>query len=379
MNSPVRQPVLAVCVLLTGTLIASALPPLELVSGAGRISRSAGGDSWVPMVSGNGQWIAFQSTAPNLVARDVNGAVSDVMVREGASGVTQLVSVTPGGESGNGESVVAGISRDGRYVLFVSDASDLVAGDDNEASDVFVRDLVAGVTRLVSVTPAGGSGSAASGLATFSPDARFVLFESDADDLVAGDTNGVTDVFQRDLETGITRRISVPSTDPLVAGQPTGPSGSAWQSADGRTVVFQSEARNLAPPLEVAGQRRLTNHLYYLRPPALTNRMVNAFQATTNLVRPGVVIENLGHAMSADGRYLVTRVQSSVPSEVPDGLFHLDLDTGVTARLNQDIAGAFDVGSSDLTSPQITADGQTVFFEIMELDPVSGRPALPVV
>ena len=185
--------------------------PVSLVTRGGKPSVTAAGDSLLPLISADGGWVAFQSGAENLVTNDVNRAMVDVFVRDVATGVTRLVSVSTNGTSANRASEVFGISRDGRRVLFLSDATDLVPGDDNEAVDVFVRDWEAGTTFLVSANTNGASGSGDSFGPRMTPDGRFVVFESEADDLAARDFNQLSDVFLRDLANGTTRRVSVPS------------------------------------------------------------------------------------------------------------------------------------------------------------------------
>ncbi|MBL9128809.1 MAG: PD40 domain-containing protein, partial [Verrucomicrobiales bacterium] len=250
--------------------------PVSLVTRAGRPSSTAAGDSLLPLMSGDGRFVAFQSGAANLVTNDPNRSVVDVFVREIATGATRLVSVNTNGTSGNGPSELAGISRDGRRVLFVSDATDLVPGDDNEATDVFVRDWESGTTLLVSANTNGVSASGDSSGPRMTPDGRFVVFESDAADLVARDINQLSDVFLRDLANGTTRRISVPSPTTSIAGRAAGDSYDGQVSDDGTTVLFRSGALNLTPPIPAGGQS-LTNELYFLRSPAATNRMVDVF------------------------------------------------------------------------------------------------------
>src|SRR4029077_12403300 len=134
--------------------------------------------------------------SPNLVGGDTNG-VRDVFVRDLVTGTTTRVSVGAGGAQANGASSNARISADGRFVVFTSLASNLVAGDTNGVADVFERDLANGQTTRVSVS-AGGvqgndtSGGAASGV---SADGGTISFSSAASNLVAGDTNHSRDVF----------------------------------------------------------------------------------------------------------------------------------------------------------------------------------------
>src|SRR6266568_2731778 len=130
---------------------------------------------------------------------------------------TERVSVASGGTEGNGASLSSALSADGRFVAFVSAATDLVAADTNGVSDVFVHDRQTGATERVSVASGGAQGNGSSGLIGFafppalSADGRFVAFDSAATNLVAGDTNAVSDVFVHDRQTGTTERVSVAS------------------------------------------------------------------------------------------------------------------------------------------------------------------------
>jgi len=130
---------------------------------------------------------------------------------------TIRASVSSAEVEGNGDSggVTFGalaISGNGRYVAFASEASNLVLGDTNNVSDVFVRDLLTGTTRRVSVNGSGGQGLGESEYPSISPDGRYVAFASATADLVPGDTNGYLDVFVRDLKTGVTKRASLDSS-----------------------------------------------------------------------------------------------------------------------------------------------------------------------
>jgi Tol biopolymer transport system component len=189
-------------------------------------------------ISADGRYVAFTSYAGNLVNSDTNG-LSDVFVRDRVAGTTTRVSVSSGGTQGNGQSNSPVISADGRFVAFTSDASNLVTGDTNEKSDIFVRDRATYQTTRVSVSSgvSGAQGNAQSNSPVISADGRYVAFTSDAGNLVAGDTNGKSDVFVRDRKTSQTTRFSVNSG---------GAQRNHWSqadaiSADGRYVVFTSE------------------------------------------------------------------------------------------------------------------------------------------
>ena len=151
-----------------------------------------------PAISADGRFVAFVSFATNLVPGDTNDA-TDVFVRDRQTGTTRRVSLGPGGVQGNGGSAGPAISANGRFVAFFSAATNLVPGDTNGTADVFVRDRQTGTTRRVSLGPGGVQGDGDSVGAAISADGRFVAFESDATNLVPGDTNGAPDVFVRSL------------------------------------------------------------------------------------------------------------------------------------------------------------------------------------
>lgn len=203
---------------------------------------AAGGDpsgsSAAPDLSGGGH-VAFVSEADDLVAGDGNG-VADVFVRDLAAGTTTRVSVDRFGGDGNGESTEPAIAGD-RWVAFASSASDLVAGDRNDATDVFVRDLATGTTTRVSVDAAGGDAAGRSSTPSISADGRYVAFQSDAPDLVGGDGNGQDDVFVRDLVAGTTVRVSVDAAGGEANGSSTAP------AVGGDRVAFTSWASDLVP------------------------------------------------------------------------------------------------------------------------------------
>jgi Tol biopolymer transport system component len=190
----------------------------------------------------DGRFTAFVSSAQNLVPGDTNGEL-DVFVRDRVAGTTGRVSVATGGGQGNGRSDLPSISRDGRYVAFFSEATNLVTGDTNGRSDVFVRDLVGGSTRRVSVATGGGQANGDSVFPSISDNGQQVAFGSAASNLVNGDGNGLHDIFVRDLTAGTTRRLSVSSSG---AGG-NGPSLFPAISGNGNVVAFVSDATNLAP------------------------------------------------------------------------------------------------------------------------------------
>jgi WD40 repeat protein len=200
-------------------------------------------------LSRNASVVAF--TIRDLTER--SDPVADVFVRSRATHRTSRISVSVDGGASNGPSDNPVVSADGTRVAFVSQASDLVAGDTNSTADVFVRDLISHRTTRVSVSSTGeqGNGSSGStlgdqwtfgwGIPSISADGRYVAFESRASNLVANDSNGAADVFVHDLETGATVALSIG------ADGRTGNAASHFPSisADGRHVAFDSEATDL--------------------------------------------------------------------------------------------------------------------------------------
>ena len=172
------------------------------------------GDSGLSIISRDGRYVLFASTANNLTLTNNNNSVLprrfNVFLRDRLASTTTLVSVNMAGNGGgNGDSFPTGISTNGQFALFESSASDLVAGDTNNASDIFVRDVVNGLTTLVSVSTNGTSGNGTSRGSVMTGNGRYVAFVSTASNLVPGDTNGIADVFVRDLQAGTTTLASV--------------------------------------------------------------------------------------------------------------------------------------------------------------------------
>ncbi len=292
---------------------APGLPPL--VTGSG--------DSLGPVLSADGRFVVFVSSAPNLVTNDtaasVTGGWLDLFVRDLNSGKTTLVSINSfRSAGGQGDSVGPDISADGRFVAFESSADDLVVGDTNQLSDVFVRDMTAVTTSLLSQGRDGAAGNGASHIFFLTPNGRFVLFESDASNLVENDTNGIPDVFVRDLQSGTTTLVSVNAQGGNGAG-----SAAAGITPDGRFVVFASSATNLIP--QTTGLDEV-----YVRDTVQQQTLwasTNAAAIFNQVYGPSTFrVSSLSPSMSEDGRYVAFTAVRLTAQIV---LRH-DLQTGVT-------------------------------------------------
>jgi uncharacterized repeat protein (TIGR01451 family) len=202
-------------------------------------------------ISNSGRYVAFNTSASWLTPGHY-GSYEDVFVHDMLTGQTTIESVYSYGIQGNGNSN-GGISSDGRYVVFSSDANNLVSEDTNNATDVFIRDRITHQTTRVSLASDGTQGNAASYSGSISADGRYVAFSSYATNLVSEDTNdfcdtnhddvytdNCLDAFVRDLLTGVTTLVSVSSNGAQANGETSG-----MVSSDGRYVLFRSFANNL--------------------------------------------------------------------------------------------------------------------------------------
>jgi len=236
-----------------------------------------------PAISGDDRFVTFSSFASNLVPGDTNGE-PDVFIKDLQAGAIERISVDSSGNQGNGGSFAPSISSDGRYVAFVSMASNFFPGDSQSSWDIFIRDRQSGQTEhvgsggnfdngpsisgegrlvafpssgqvfvydrqtgqssIVSVAADGTPGNNASDYPSFSEDGRYVAFTSVATNLLPGDTNGVRDVFVRDIQTGTTTRVSVASNG-VEGNAPVSDLEKPGISGNGRFVAFTSAATNL--------------------------------------------------------------------------------------------------------------------------------------
>jgi Tol biopolymer transport system component len=223
----------------------------------GLVSTAFGGGnaddfSGAPSITPDGRYVLYRSRATNLLAgADANNAM-DIFLYDMVNDVTERVSLADGGGEANSHSETAGISDDGRYVVFDTSASNLIIGDANNAWDVFLHDRSTGSTVRLSEDAVGNGGNGDSRAPSISADGSHVVFHSSANNLVAGDTNLKDDVFLYRLSDGALTRISVHSDGSQAIGHSRVTPTSAI-SADGGRIAFHSDAENLDPDVEVNG------------------------------------------------------------------------------------------------------------------------------
>lgn len=307
-------------------------------------------------VTDDGRYVVFDSAASNLVASDTNGVI-DVFLRDMLAGTTILLSVDAAGVHADGESNFPAITPDGRSVVFASAATNLVAGDLNGLPDIFLRDLQAGTIERISVDSSGAESDGNSTRPGITPDGRFISFYSNARNLVSGDTNNRSDVFVVDRQAGTTERASFDSNG--VEGDRG--SFNTSMSADGRYVAFSSDATNL-----VAGDSNGRRDIFLRDRQAGTTTRISV-DSSGNEVLNGT---SESPRFAADGGVVAfaSGADLLVPGDT-NGLFDIfvrDLQTGTTELISANSSGA--TANDDCLHPRITADGRFVAFESAATD-----------
>lgn len=309
-------------------------------------------------ISAEGRFVVFSSRATNLIPDDTNGLFRDAFVHDRLTGETDIVSVSSTGAQGDRDACGADISDDGRFVIFSSLSSKFVAGDTNGLDDVFRHDRSTGETVLVSVTSEGKVADNSSFPGAISADGRLVTFDSNAA-LVPEDTNGTNDVYVRDLVAGVTELISVSTAG--AAGN--GSSFIELISADGRFVAFRSSADDLIPN-DTDGH---TSNIFVRDRMLGTTEVVSVDNARNQA-------ESSGFGMSADGRFVAfTTGASLVPEDTfPGGDVYLrDRGAGTTELVSVTDDEAASNGSS--FSPAVSAHGRFVAFESFATNLTAGE------
>lgn len=339
--------------------------PVQLLSArnpSAAIPAGGNGDSVAPRLSSDGRFVVFSSSASDLVTNANSQFYLSVFLRDRSNNTTVLVSSSwSGSGGGNGDSILGQVSANGRYVVYQSDASDLVPGDTNGVTDIFLRDTYTGTTRLISMAADGGFANGPSTQPVMTPDGTCVAFISAASNLVAGDTNGMPDVFVRDLITQTTWLISVGASGtssvmdtPLI-------------TPDGRYVAFFSTAQNLAPgvpsnsPGEIYVRDRVSGETIW----ASTNAAVITAGQQGSPYGPSYY-RSYHPMLSDDGRYIAfktgeTNEAVTGASEPPVIYFQYDSVNAATTILSTNGVEPW-VNNDDVYGPEMTPDGRFVAY-----------------
>ena len=352
-------------------IVATAVP-LQWVSernGADAPSVSAGGNSFMPVLGGNGRYVAFASTANNLALTASNTPIQklsptplEVYLRDRGSNTTVLVSVNlPGTASGDQDALPVAVSTNGQFVLFERAVTRyLPYGLSNVTAQVFVRDVLNGTTILVSVNTNGVYANGASYSSAMTPDGRYVAFASAATDLVYGDTNGIPDVFVRDLLGGTTTLVSAGAK--VVSSGNNARSDTPAITPDGRYVAFYSWATTNLVPRQVFGGEIFQRDLVAGTTTWISvdaRSLYKSVAGTSN-----VVSSNL--RMSDDGNYIAfeTFTNAPAPTYMTGGrgiILRYDLASGLTDLIHTNAYmpwGPFE----SIQDLDMTPDGRFVAF-----------------
>jgi flagellin-like hook-associated protein FlgL len=271
---------------------------------------------------------------------------------------TRVNTTSAGGESGAGSISSAALSLDGRYLVFSSSATNLVANDTNGMSDVFRKDLLTGEIIRVSTNSDGleTTGGLFNTVGSISADGRFVTFSSTATNLVSGDSNGVFDLFRKDIVTGEVVRVNTTSAGAQSLGSISDP---GKITADGRYVFFSSDASDL-----VVNDSNFGRDIF--RKDLMTGEIIRVNTSSTG-VEASLAVSSGGVSISADGRYVAfhSTAYNLVANDTNNNsdVFRKDLFTGETIRVSTTSAGAESSSGSTTTGPvQLSADGRFVSF-----------------
>jgi Tol biopolymer transport system component len=320
--------------------------------------RAANGATFGAVLSASGRYVAFVSTATSLVRKDQN-ETSDVFIRDLRKSRTARVSISSDGTESDGASMKPSISADGRVVAFPSSATNLVSRDRNRVQDIFVRDRIARTTARVS-TGGGGEANALSLASLVSADGSAIVFSSEASNLVPGDRNGTLDVFIADRAMRRVRRVSVGAR-----GESVDRSEASSVDARGRVVGFRSYASNLVPD-----DRNGRADVFVYDGGA--GRMERVNMSSTGVEADGVTFRGM---VSGNGRFVGfrSRANNLVSDDTNNALdvFVYDRATGKTTRVSvatdgtQADADGFDRSSREntfMSRPFLSANGRYAAF-----------------
>lgn len=353
--------------LLTGELVRVSLGPAGV---------QGDGDSSNASISDDGNLVAFQSAATNFsTVPDGNGAVTDIFVRNISAQTTTLLSInTAGTATATGASVNPVISRNGAFVAFQSTAADLSAADANTRNDVFRAPAGGGAVALVSLNAAGVA--TANGFCvnpSISGDGRFIAYHSNSTDLVANDTNALQDVFRRDMTLTLNSSIRVSISAVDINGNANGVSGVPSISADGNRIAFESAATDLMAVPDANG----VNLDIYVRDVTSAQTILasihsNGTQGVFSSTLPSISADGLFVAFASGATNLVDDDTSTATDIFVRQLNATVPGTFTTVRVSVKAGGDEATLPYLAGSPSISGDGATVAFDSGGTDMVPG-------
>ena len=350
---------IALAVVAAGSSSPGATTRVSIASAPG--NAQANSDSSSASISANGRYVAFASAASNLAPADTNG-VTDAFVRDLQTGITTRVSISTAGTEANAESSEPEISGDGSAVVFASRASNLVPGDTNGASDIFVRDLTTGITSRVDLTLAGGETNFGSVAPSISSSGRYVAYSSSANNIFPGDVNAGADIFVFDRTTSTTQLVSISTAGGLSGfGEENNNPGI---SGDGRSVAFESGSSTF-DAADTNGKRDI-----YVRD--ITASTTTRVSRTT---AGGLADGNSFNAkVSANGNWVA---YSSDATNLVAGDTNSDRDVFITSTstlaaelVSKSTAGV--IGNSGSDGPSVNTDGSYVTYDSAASNLVAG-------
>jgi len=331
-----------VCMSCVGATLHSAAS-VQLITG-GITNATAGGNSFAQSITPDGRYVVFVSHANNLVTNDDFRPHGDIFVRDVTMGITSLVSGnTNGSGGGDGNSGYASITSNGRYVVFSSAAGNLVSYDTNGISDVFRRDLRSGTTELISV-PIRVPGlismrgpTVGASKPVITANGRWIAFDSASVDLVVGDTNQTRKIFVRDMNHGVTLLASVGAYR----------SFSPSLSANGRRVAFISHAADVMP-----GRTNVLGDVFVRDLRESITHWVSANAAT--VLQTTGPYKCYNPAIAPDGSFVVFKAApaSSLASAY---VLHHDVSSGITTVIASN--------THPNTEVSLSADNRWIAFE----------------
>lgn len=343
----------------TMQLLSARNPSVPLTAGGN-------GDSIVPAISPNGRYVVFASAANDLTPGGNGRFVLNIYLRDRTAQTTTLVSANINGtDGGNDNSINPQVSSNGQFVVFQSDASDLVPNDTNGVTDIFMRNVSTGTTTLVSAASDGSPGNGASTDPIMTPDGRYVVFLSSATNLTSGiAANGLPDLFVRDMVLGTNYLISTRATN----------GGNVAITPNGRYLAFFSTATNLAPGVPATSQ----GEVYLVDRTAGTITWVSTNAAALALTYLGQSNAPSYHPrLSDDGQFVTFKVGGATNAPPGSGVAMILLynsGTAATTVINTNAMG-MQIGLDDDYGPEITPDGEFVAYVRHESDLPPPNPA----